>query len=268
MVILEVKMIMKNFWLLKIIWLYNYIFLLFKFRMQRRSAGKRLRIDQEQEQQYYGQASNASEGSFSNQDAEEEEEAFDPIAFYQQQRSEMLIDSAQHVQASQIEIQQAQLDAQQRDQMHQEPSHEGGGRRSRRAAAAASAALSMMDMEEMGRTPARESSPTPSPARATRPRGARGGFSSARGGRGRPRGSTAAVMSRRKIERGDPSPEDGGPIRRGRPRKTVTDITPEDESSLYFIIRNGKASLQQVKIKTLYNLQIKSCHDFCSLSFW
>jgi len=204
--------------------------------MQRRSAGKRLRMDEEQQQQYYGQ----------DQDAEEEEEAFDPIAFYQQQRSEMLIDSAQHVQASQIEIQQAQLDAQQRDQMHQEPSHEGGGRRSRRAAAAASAALSMMDMDEIGRTPARETSPTPSPARATRPRGARGGFSSARGGRGRPRGSTAAVMSRRRLERGDPSPEDTGPIRRGRPKKAVADIMPEDESSLYFIIRNGKASLQQV----------------------
>ena len=216
--------------------------------MQRRSAGKRLRMDEDQQQQYYGQASNASGGSVSNQDAEEEEEAFDPIAFYQQQRSEMLIDSAQHVQASQIEIQQAQLDAQQRDQMHQEPSHEGGGRRSRRAAAAASAAMSMMDMDDIGRTPARETSPTPSPARTNRPRGARGGFSSARGGRGRPRGSTAAVMSRRKIERGDPSPEDGGPIRRGRPKKSVVDLVPEDEASLYFIIRNGKASLQQVKI--------------------
>ena len=37
----------------------------------------------------------------------------------------MLIDQASHVQASQSEIQQAQLDAQLRDRMHQEPSHEG-----------------------------------------------------------------------------------------------------------------------------------------------
>ena len=101
----------------------------------RRSGGKRLRMDesqqgydqqyqQEQQQYYGGQDSNASGGSYSNQDAQEE--AFDPIAFYQQQRSEMLIDQASHVQASQSEIQQAQLDAQLRDRMHQEPSQEGG----------------------------------------------------------------------------------------------------------------------------------------------
>ena len=39
---------------------------------------------------------------------------------------------------------------------------------------------------------------------------------------------------------------DISPAKRGRPRKVVSEPLPEDESSLYFIIRNGKASLQQV----------------------
>ena len=234
----------------------------------RRSAGKRLRMDEsqqegqydqqgqysQQQQQYYGgQDSNTSGGSYSNQDAQEE--AFDPIAFYQQQRSEMLIDSAQHVQASQIEIQQAQLDAQQRERLHQEAfmttgQEQQGGRRSRSAAAAAKAALSMMsdDMENVGAaTPARAPSPTISPARSTRPRVSRGGGFGSASRRGRPAGTTAAVMKARRQQRGDHSPEEGT-ARRGRPRKSVADIMPEDESSLYFIIRNGKASLQQVLI--------------------
>ena len=80
----------------------------------RRSAGKRLRLD---ESQQYNEENDSNDG---------QEEAFDPIAFYQQQRSEMLIDQASHVQASQSEIQQAQLDAQLRDRMHQEPSQEVG----------------------------------------------------------------------------------------------------------------------------------------------
>ena len=81
----------------------------------RRSGGKRLRMDESQQQ--YNEENDSNDA---------EEEAFDPIAFYQQQRSEMLIDQASHVQASQSEIQQAQLDAQLRDRMHQEPSHEAG----------------------------------------------------------------------------------------------------------------------------------------------
>ena len=52
-------------------------------------------------------------------------------------------------------------------------------------------------------------------------------------------------MAARRAAMGDMSPEEGGG-RRGRPKKSVADIPPEDEASLYFIIRNGKASLQQV----------------------
>ena len=52
-------------------------------------------------------------------------------------------------------------------------------------------------------------------------------------------------MKARRKALGDDSPEDGA-VRRGRPRKSVADIVPEDESSLYFIIRNSKSSLQQV----------------------
>ena len=54
-------------------------------------------------------------------------------------------------------------------------------------------------------------------------------------------------MAARRKAMGDLSPPTGTPRGgRGRPRKSVADIMPEDESSLYFIIRNGKASLQQV----------------------
>jgi hypothetical protein len=62
-------------------------------------------------------------------------------------------------------------------------------------------------------------------------------------------GSTAAVMAQRrgpKLPRGgdfdDGSPEE--PLRRKPGRRPIAEMQAEDESSLYFIIRNGKASLQ------------------------
>ena len=88
--------------------------------------------------------------------------------------------------------------------------------------------------------------------------------------RGRPAGTTAAVMRARRIAEGDLSPEDQGrePGRRGRPKKSVADITPEDESSLYFIIRNGKGNRTMWKYKiflpfsdySMGNLQIYCRH--------
>ena len=92
----------------------------------RRSAGKRIRMDDYNEDND-GQDSSAMDTS---------NEAFDPIALYQQQRAAMLMESSQHVQTSQEEIQKAQLEAQQRDQM-MASTQESGGRRSRSAAAAA-----------------------------------------------------------------------------------------------------------------------------------
>ena len=91
------------------------------FRMYgRRSAGKRIRMDEQgQEQQgqydqygnYYG---DQQQQGYDNQAGgsggqEQMDSSFDPIAFYQQQRSEMLLESSHHVQQSQDEIQRAQL---------------------------------------------------------------------------------------------------------------------------------------------------------------
>lgn len=155
----------------------------------RRSAGKRIRMDeqgQEQQGQYdqYGnyQYGDQQQQGYDNQAGGQEQEAFDPVAFYQQQRSEMLLESSHHVQQSQDEIQRAQLEAQQRDQQM-----EGSkmGRGSRSAAAAAKAAMSMMTEDER---PAQVPSPTASPARQTRPRIGRTSFASS-SRRGRPAGT-------------------------------------------------------------------------------
>ena len=149
--------------------------------MHGRRSGKRLRME-EQQPNYNEQEEVEDEP----QDAAQDAASFDPIAFYQQQRSAMLLESSHHVQASQDEIQRAQLEAQQREeQMYQPPSQEMG-RRSRSAANAAKAALSMMqdDVER----PAAPSSPQTSPARPTRARVSRTSFGSARSGRGRPAG--------------------------------------------------------------------------------
>ena len=158
----------------------------------RRSAGKRIRMEEQgQEQGQYDQYGNYYGGQqdqdYSNQGQEQVDSSFDPIAFYQQQRSEMLLESSHHVQASQDEIQRAQQEAAQRDQMQMSGSE--GGRRSRSAAAAAKAALSMMTDEER---PAQVPSPTASPVRQTRPRMSRT-FSS-RSGRGRPPGNQNKVL--------------------------------------------------------------------------
>ncbi len=70
-------------------------------------------------------------------------------------------------------------------------------------------------------------------------------------------GSTAAAMAQRRGPKGprggdfdDGSPEE--PLRRKPGRRPIAEMQAEDESSLYFIIRNGKASLQ-VSISFLRN---------------
>jgi hypothetical protein len=217
----------------------------------RRSGGKRIRMDEGQQEgsydtsgghygQTYGSGYGEAAGGSSDFEQSQEEAAYDPLALYQQQQAAMMLESTQHVQSSQVEIQKAQLEAQQQEDSYQQPQQELG-RRSRSAAAAAKAAMSMMN-EDIDQAPG---TPMPSPSRArnkVRGYGSRGG----RGGRGRPAGTTAAVMAARRHKHGDVSPEEGAGGRRNRPRKSVADIVPEDESSLYFIIRNAKASLQQV----------------------
>ena len=69
--------------------------------------------------------------------------SYDPMAYYQAQQQEMLLQATQHVQASQHEIQEAQRRAQEADS--ELDSDARGGRRGRHAAQAAKAALSMMN---------------------------------------------------------------------------------------------------------------------------
>lgn len=129
------------------------------------------------------------------------------------------------------------------------PEAESGRRRSRAAANQAKQALSMYNDNDQADVDGYDR-PAIAPMRVS-DLGAGGGFAGLRGrgrgrGRGRPPGASTSVMStRRKVA---PSYGDE-PARRkpGRPRVLMTsEILPEDESSLYFIIRNGKASLQQV----------------------
>ena len=94
----------------------------------RRSAGKRIRMDESGQEGQYDQYGQQNYYAQQQDYGEPQDNSYDPVAFYQQQRSEMLMESSQHVQASQEEIQRAQ----QRERMHQEPSQEMG-RRSRSA---------------------------------------------------------------------------------------------------------------------------------------
>ena len=192
----------------------------------RRSAGKRIRMDDSDQDQQY-------DSSYSGQQGYEgySGEQYDPMAYYKQQQQEMLLQATQHVQASQMEIQEAQSQAslaQHEQQMAQESST-GSGRRSRHAAAAAKAALSMLNETNQRLDDAVFERPTAPPAAApatTRTRGAGRGRG---GGRGRARAATF-----------------DSPAKRRPTGRAVSELQAEDESSLYFIIRNGKASLQQV----------------------
>ena len=156
------------------------------FRMYgtRRSAGKRIRMDENQdyEQQGYGGYQEEQDSSM-----DQSNESYDPLAFYRQQQAAMMMESTQHVQASQQEIQKAQLEAQQREQM-QHSTMEGGGRRSRSAAAAAKAAMSMLHEERDTEVPVQAASPVASPARGRKRAG--GNLSFGIGSRrGRPAGN-------------------------------------------------------------------------------
>ena len=123
---------------------------------------------------------------------------------------------------------------------------ESGRRRSRAAATHAKQAMSRLNDpgEDMDYNPA-----TPAPvqtfATPTRGRGSRGGGRRGGGGagRGRPPGTTRAAMEERRKRYGGSEMEVDRRPKLGR--RVASEVLPEDESSLYFIIRNGKASLQQ-----------------------
>ncbi|CAB4059132.1 STAG1_2 [Lepeophtheirus salmonis] len=169
-----------------------------------------------------------------------DDDGFDPTEFYKKQQKEMLLKASLHVRASKLEIQEAQKEADQAPRYHSIPTTTTnsavpeGGRRSRSAANAAKAAMSMMnetDMDEVVFGNRRKDPATP--AAVIIPT-ARTPSSRARG-RGRPRPRISST-----------SPEEILRVRKkGSKGRPVTEIT-EDESSLYYIIRNTKASLQQV----------------------
>ena len=93
-------------------------------------------------QQYDSFDQQGSAYGSSGYEEQSEDAAFDPMAFYKAQQQEMLLQASQHVQASQVEIQEAQRRAQEADLETETETR--GGRRGRHAAAAAKAAMSMM----------------------------------------------------------------------------------------------------------------------------
>ena len=146
---------------------------------------------------------------------------------------------------SQASLAQSTREAQMEQQQQQEQS---GGRRSRHAAAAAKAALSMLNETDKRIDDVVFERPAPpGPVGATpgaaRGRGGRGG-GRGRGGGGGGRGRGAARRPAASAAAAASSYD--SPAKRARTTTRTSELQAEDETALYFIIRNGKASLQQV----------------------
>ena len=105
-----------------------------KMSYGRRSVGKRIRMDESPPS-----SEDQSEANYRDQSEDSE---FDPMAFYQKQQQEMLLEASQHIQQAAPEIQEAQRRAQEAER--EEEGDPVRGRRGRHAAQAAKAALSMM----------------------------------------------------------------------------------------------------------------------------
>jgi len=186
-------------------------------------------------------------------------DSFDPEEFYRQQQQAMLLQASQHVEQTRDEIQRVQQEADEVDTGK-------GGRRPRRSAAnAASAAMTYQTQSEgqvdsvyfgtrkMGPPPKEISSnfqapsppkPKPPVAVVKPPRAAT---------RGRARGGGRAPKPKRDWGGDDDeeTPEytstgsTRGKGRGGGAGGRRSGHTMEDENSLYFIVRTGRASLQQ-----------------------
>jgi len=208
--------------------------------MSRRSAGKRINL---------------------SDDADADDTGFD-MEEYHRQRQQMIEQASQHVEQTRQEIERAQ---------EQADVIEAGRRPRRSAASAASAAMSYLTETEgqndrvffgtrkMSANPPEDKDdtfqaplppaprPKPKPAPIPRaPRG-RGGIS----GRGRGRGGGMAAAKRKRDWGGDEDEEEEiySPSKsargRGTGRRAANMPQAEDENQLYFIVRTGRASLQQ-----------------------
>ena len=214
----------------------------------------------------------------------EDDEAFDPMAFYRQQQQALLSQAAQHVEQSRDDITRAQ---------EQADVQESGGKRPRRSAATA-ASMSLRYMSDdntavenriLGNSKTMETMidrereavedeqagddvvfQTPKAPAPRKPRATPASVGAGGGRRGRPPGSSKGPGTNR--PRGGGGRAGGG---RGRPAKRdwggddddedeyerlireagaqrkgrAPAFAHEDENSLYFIVRTGRASLQQ-----------------------
>ena len=223
------------------------------------SQGKRMRLDDMDE-----------DGGETPSRDDQEEDGFDPMAFYKQQQQAMLLQATQHVEQTRQEITRVQEIAEQ---------EATGVRRPRRSAAtAATMALSYMtnndsamdtrifgqdkaeeqeyerdredvEDEEAGEDVVFQTPIAPAPrAKPKTPARAAG----AGGRRGRPPGSARparprAGKGRAKRDWGEDGDEEYEemPKKGGQRGRRPAMPTAEDENSLYFVVRTGRASLQQ-----------------------
>ena len=212
----------------------------------------------------------------------DDDDSFDPMAFYKQQQQAMLSQAAQHVEQTREEITRVQQQAEDDTTTGRRPRRSAAAAASM-SLRYMTESDSTVDNRMYGRAGALEKAydqdremiadeqagedvvfQTPkAPAPRAKPRGGMAGRGDGAGRRGRPPGSTRGPGTNRPRGgrgggRGRPAKRDwggdeededeyeelirkAGAQRKGRPSMP----TAEDENSLYFIVRTGRASLQQ-----------------------
>lgn len=206
-----------------------------------RSGGKRIRMEED------------------NEDDGGMEESYDPAEDYRRQQQQMIADARKHITEERDEIERVQAAATEADEI--------SGRVRRSAATAASMAMAYQNESEEQIDNVvfdQFTAPRAPPPRAPRGRGvgrARGRPAGTSRGLGSNRARGAGRRAPRRDWGGDDDDDDedflapgsgggrgmGPPGRRGRKpgRRPITEMQAEDQNGMYFIIRTGKASLQQ-----------------------